>query len=144
MWCALHTLDCEYATGWVCRDSNIRNGLFSPESLNKILRQSSLLFIGTVSGLKRKWHEFDPLLPFSANVKNMWSYTSTRVVCLHDVDRDIFIFTLVYVPSSLQLRSIQIYVLFRNFLSHNFIPVGYNVSNLYSKRKLIGILAEFS
>jgi hypothetical protein len=65
--------------------------------------------MGILSGLKRQGPEFDPLSPSSAVVKNLWSYTSTTVVCPHDVDSDIFTFTLVYVHLSLQFRSIQIF-----------------------------------
>jgi hypothetical protein len=47
---------------------------------------------GSFLGVSNSWCEINHLPPFSAEVKNEWSYTSAPLVCLYGLDRDKFTF----------------------------------------------------
>jgi len=49
---------------------------------------------GSFPGVKQLGHEAGHLLPSSAEVKNVWSYTSTLPVCLHGVVWCLMLFVL--------------------------------------------------
>ena len=46
--------------------------------------------LGSFSGVKRVGCQANHSLPFKAEVKNAWIYTSAPPICLRDVDRDNF------------------------------------------------------
>ena len=92
--CTLHRKNGVDYWGW----SGYRKGqeLFSsPNSLVRLWRSHSLLFNGhRVSWLriKRPRTEADHSTLLSAQVKNVWSYTSIPSVCLHGINRNNFSF----------------------------------------------------
>jgi hypothetical protein len=47
----------------------------------------------STAGVKRQGHEFNHLLPPSADTKNKWSYTSTPLIYYYGVERDNFTFS---------------------------------------------------
>jgi len=51
-------------------------------------------------GIKRSGREADHSLPLSAEVENKWRYTSTLLVCLHDVDRENFAFMFNFIMAT--------------------------------------------
>ena len=68
------------------------------------------------SGTKRPGREDSHLHPSLAEVKNAWSYTPAPPSCLHNVHRDIFIFTKV----SFWNR----YPFFSSAYKHGCLPLG--------------------
>lgn len=121
-------------------ESRKRKGiLFSPERLDTILGQPNLLIHGYAFGFKAIRPRIWPLTPSGADVKYLWSYTSTPLYVL-----------MTWTGTPLPLRTFVTPVpfypntLFRNLLWNNFNPAGCNASDLYSKGYLIGILARFS
>jgi hypothetical protein len=46
--------------------------------------------------VKRPGLEFEQPFPFSAEINNEWRYTSPTPIYLHDVDRELFNFSLYF------------------------------------------------
>lgn len=68
-----------------------------PKRPDRLKGSPSLLFggyLGFLQSLKRAGFDADHLPPPNAAVKNEWSYTSSPLISLHDVDRQLFFFAL--------------------------------------------------
>jgi hypothetical protein len=78
-----------WATGWMIRGSSPGQGwkfLSSPPRPDRLYGPPSLLsnvYQGLSLGVRRPGREADHSPPSSAGVKNVWSYTSTPLICLH-------------------------------------------------------------
>ena len=74
------------------------------------------------SGVRRSWREANHSIPFSAEIKNEWNYTSTpSILCLHDVHRGIFTCA-VLLHRIIDAITQMVAVVFLPFLSFCFPP----------------------
>jgi len=83
--------------------SRVKRSTSCPRCQDQLWALTSLSY-STGTEVKQRGHEGDNSPPFSAEVKNEWSYTSILAISLQVVDRDNFTFYL-YLFYSLQCHS---------------------------------------
>jgi hypothetical protein len=103
----------DQATGWTVRGSSPVKGkkFFSyPQGPDRLWNQPSVLFNGCwdYPGVKRPGREVHHSSPSKTEVKE-WSYTSTPIIGLHDVDRDKFILHLFTISLHIVSNSLFTY-----------------------------------